>query len=146
MTIFDEIAEKIGDDQWEKWKIQVLDAKDEIAAFVATYQLGATTAFYPIDKLATAPFRSAKEYFDYLMQEHMTHLWTQRNLAFNRKEADERYGARRLFAQLVDKFCVDCGRYKLFCDDFRPQNMLVNPKTLRITAVLDLEFTNALPG
>ncbi|KAI9710765.1 MAG: hypothetical protein M1820_002598 [Bogoriella megaspora] len=106
----------------------------------------ATTAFYPVDKFATTPFKSSREYFEGLMREHMTHLWTQRNLAFNQKQAEERYVARHLFAKLVDKFCVNNGSYKLFCDDFRPQNMLVDPKTLRITAVLDLEFTNALPS
>jgi hypothetical protein len=35
MTVFDEIAEKTGDDQWEEWKKQVLGARDEIAAFVS---------------------------------------------------------------------------------------------------------------
>lgn len=28
----------------------------------------------------------------------------------------------------------------------RPSNMLINPKTLRITALLDVEFTNAMPA
>ncbi|KAG9205164.1 hypothetical protein G6514_008741 [Epicoccum nigrum] len=36
------------------------------------------------------------------------------------------------------------GPFKLFCDDFRPQNILVGPETLRTKAVLDLEFTNAM--
>lgn len=40
MTIFDEIAEKTGDDQWEEWKNQVLGARDEIAAFVASRRQG----------------------------------------------------------------------------------------------------------
>ncbi|KAF2812622.1 uncharacterized protein BDZ99DRAFT_569271 [Mytilinidion resinicola] len=37
MTLFDE---KIGDDQWEEWKRRVLDAKKEIAAFVASRRPG----------------------------------------------------------------------------------------------------------
>ena len=37
------------------------------------------------------------------------------------------------------------GRFPLFCDDLRPTNMLVDLATLRITAVLDWEFTNAMP-
>jgi hypothetical protein len=40
MTVFDEIAEKTGDNQWEEWKKLVLDAKDEIASFVGHYRLG----------------------------------------------------------------------------------------------------------
>ncbi|KFY95481.1 hypothetical protein V500_02760 [Pseudogymnoascus sp. VKM F-4518 (FW-2643)] len=39
----------------------------------------------------------------------------------------------------------DCGPFKLFCD-FPPQNILVDPKTHRITAVLDLELANAMPS
>ena len=75
----------------------------------------------------------------------MTHLWTQRNLSTYPKDAQKRLISRHLFAQLVDKYCIDdCGPSKLFCKDFRPQKMLVDPKTLRITAVLDLEFTDAM--
>lgn len=108
----------------------------------------ATTAFFPVDKFPTGPFHSAREYFDYIVQEQLTHLQTQRNLIFSKDEAKERYTARHLFAQLVDKYCLndDNGCFKLFCDDLRPQNKLVDPDTLRITAVLDLEFTNALPS
>lgn len=40
MTVFDEVAGKTGDDQWEEWKKQVLGARDEIAAFVACYRTG----------------------------------------------------------------------------------------------------------
>lgn len=39
-TVFDEIAEKIGDDRWEEWKKRVLDGKDQIAAFVAYRRSG----------------------------------------------------------------------------------------------------------
>jgi hypothetical protein len=47
----------------------------------------------------------------------------------------------------VNKYCTDDrGPFKIFCDDFRPQNILVDPSTLRIKAVLDLEFTNAMPS
>jgi hypothetical protein len=40
MTLFDELAEKLGDDQWNTWKSQVLSAREEIASFVATRQPG----------------------------------------------------------------------------------------------------------
>jgi hypothetical protein len=114
-----------------------------------TYSMNelATTAFYPIDKFPTQPFNSATEYFKSLMFQQKTHLWTQRNLCGSRTEAIHRYTSRHLFAELVDKYCSDDrGPFKIFCDDFRPQNILVDPSTLRITAVLDLEFTNAMPS
>lgn len=120
-----------------------------VTARPLTYSMNelATTAFYPNDKFPIAPFESASDYFKSLTNEHITHLWTQRNLSSNPKDAQERYVARHLFAQLVDRYCInDRGPFKLFCDDFRPQNMLVDPKTLRITAVLDLEFTNTMPS
>jgi hypothetical protein len=40
MTFFDEVAEKIGDDQWNEWKERILDAKEEIATFVASRRPG----------------------------------------------------------------------------------------------------------
>ncbi|KAF1847815.1 phosphotransferase enzyme family protein-like protein [Cucurbitaria berberidis CBS 394.84] len=114
-----------------------------------TYSMNelATTALYPVDKFPTAPFASAREYFESLLSEQKTHLWTQRNLCGSPVEAKDRYISRHLFAQLVDRHCInDHGPFKLFCDDFRPQNILVDPTTLRIKAVLDLEFTNAMPS
>ena len=42
---------------------------------------------------------------------------------------------------------ADCqeGHFPLFCDDVRPTNMLVDPATLRITAILNWESTNTMP-
>lgn len=41
-----------------------------------TYSMNelATTAFYPIDKFPTAPFKSLVDYFRSLIREHITHL------------------------------------------------------------------------
>ncbi|KAL9112421.1 MAG: hypothetical protein Q9227_003263 [Pyrenula ochraceoflavens] len=156
--ILDEIFEQIADIMLQLYQFTFSSigsiSKDssnlwQVTGRPLTYTMNelATTAFYPVDKFPTGPFESTREYLDYLTQERMTHLWTQRNLAFNKKEAEERYVARHLFTSLADKFCVDDdGSFRLFCDDFRPQNMRVDPDTLRITAVLDLEFTNVLPS
>ena len=79
----------------------------------------------------------------------MTHFKTQRNLATSETDAQWRFTARHLFAQLIPEYCVedeDAGPFKLFCDDLRPANMRVDPDTFRITAVLDFEFTNAMPA
>ena len=40
----------------------------------------------------------------------------------------------------------DAGPHRLFCDDMRPSNMLINPETMEITALLDFEFTNVMPA
>ncbi|KAK0111529.1 hypothetical protein ONS95_001883 [Cadophora gregata] len=114
-----------------------------------TYNMNelATVAGYPDKQFPTAPFDRASNYLRSVANEHLTHLWTQRNLADNPKIAQDRFIARHQFAQLISKYCVDdAGPFLLFCDDMRPSNMLVNPETLHITAVLDFEFTNTMPA
>lgn len=106
-----------------------------------------TSAGYPIDQFPTGPFECANDYLRSLTNEHRIHLRTQRNLAHGPASAKKLYIARHLFSKLIPQYCIDdYGPFKLFCDDLRPQNMLVDPDTLRITAVLDLEFTNAMPA
>jgi hypothetical protein len=98
----------------------------------------ATTVFFPLDKFAIDPFESASGYFRHLSCENLTHLFTQPNLSSTTKEAEEQYVARHLFARLVDKHSIcDNGSFKLFFDDLRPRNILVDLKSVRITAVLD---------
>lgn len=114
-----------------------------------TYNMNelATVAGYPDDQHPTAPFVCASDYLMSVANEHLTHLWTQRNLADDPEIAQKRFIARHRFAQLAPEYCIeDAGPFIPFCDDMRPSNMLVNPETLRITAMLDLEFTNAMPA
>jgi hypothetical protein len=114
-----------------------------------TYNMNelATSAGYPVDQFPTKPFTSANEYFRALADQHLIHLRTQRNLATDSEDARKRYIARHLFAKLAARHHSDKeGPFKIFCDDFRPANILVDRKTLQITAVLDLEFTNAMPA
>jgi hypothetical protein len=114
-----------------------------------TYNMNelATVAGYPDDQFPTTPFDSTSDYLRSVANEHLTHLWTQRNLADDPEIAQERFIARHRFAQLIPKYCVDdASPFIPFCDDMRPSNMLVNPETLRITAVLDFEFTNTMPA
>ncbi|KAF2637005.1 phosphotransferase enzyme family protein-like protein [Massarina eburnea CBS 473.64] len=105
----------------------------------------ATSAFYPMDKMPTSPFHSATDYFKAVADSYMTHLVTQRNFCTSRSSAEQLYTARQLFARCVPQYCTWDSPFKLFCDDFRAQNMLIDPDTYRITAVYDLEFTNAMP-
>ncbi|KAH7370306.1 hypothetical protein BKA65DRAFT_488132 [Rhexocercosporidium sp. MPI-PUGE-AT-0058] len=59
-----------------------------------------------------------------------------------------RYVARHCFAKLIPTYGMidDAGPHRLFCDDMRPLNMLINPETMEITALLDFEFTNVMPA
>jgi hypothetical protein len=121
-----------------------------VAGRPLTYNMNelATVTGYPDGQFPTAPFDRASDYLRSVANEHLTHLWTQRNLADDPEIAQKRFIARHRFAQLIPKYCVDddAGPFIPFCDDMRPSNMLVNPETLRITAVLDFEFTNAMPA
>ncbi|KND86545.1 hypothetical protein TOPH_08818 [Tolypocladium ophioglossoides CBS 100239] len=114
-----------------------------------TYNMNelASVAGYPGDKFPTSTFDRASDYLRSVANEHLIHLRTQRNLADDPEIAQARFIARHRFAQLVPKYCIDdAGPFIPFCDDLRPSNMLVNPDTLQITAVLDFEFTNAMPA
>lgn len=114
-----------------------------------TYNMNelATVAGYPHDQFPTAPFDCAGDYLKSVANEHLIHLLRQRNLADNAEIAKERFVARHRFAQLIPKYYPEeCGLSILFCDDMRPSNMLIDPETLHITAIIDLEFTNAMPA
>ena len=57
--------------------------------------------------------------------------------------------ARRLFLKLakdkrLSRPCDENGPFKLWCDDFRPTNVLLG-KDLHIAGAVDWEFTNAAP-
>lgn len=102
---------------------------------------------YPTNGCPTAPFMSANAFLHSLADEHLVHLHTQRNLANDRDDAKKRFIARYRFKQLITRYCLDdLGPFKLYCDDLQPSNMLADPDTLRITAVLDFEFTNTMPA
>ncbi|KAK2802798.1 hypothetical protein FQN50_007204 [Emmonsiellopsis sp. PD_5] len=114
-----------------------------------TYNMNelAVSTGYPINRFPAERFASANEYFRSLADQHLFHFHTQRNLANDSEDARKRYIARHLFQQLAaSNYINDKGPFKLFCDDLRPANILVNSETLQITAVLDLEFTNAMPA
>ncbi|KAJ5573494.1 uncharacterized protein N7459_007921 [Penicillium hispanicum] len=120
-----------------------------VAGRPLTYNMNelASVTSYPDGQFPTSPFDRASDYLRSLANEHLTHLWTQRNLADDAEIAQERFIARHRFAQLVSKYYPkDSGLALPFCDDIRPSNMLIDPETLQITAVLDFEFTNAIPA
>lgn len=114
-----------------------------------TYNMNelATVAGYPSDLFPSSTFDRASAYLKSVAHEHLAHLWTQHNLADDSDIAQARFITRHRFIQLIPKYCIDdAGPFIPFCDDLRPSNMLVHPETLQITAVLDFEFTNAMPA
>lgn len=98
---------------------------------------------------AISPFDRATDYFAACAQYFQTHLDAQHNIAGDDEElAWNRFLARRCFAKLIPEYSTigDNGPFRHFCDDLRPTNMLIDPKTLRITAVFDFKFTNVMPA
>ncbi|OQE07847.1 hypothetical protein PENVUL_c012G08199 [Penicillium vulpinum] len=101
-----------------------------------TYNMNelATVSGYPEDKFPTAPFDRASEYLRSVANEHLTHLWTQRNLADNPEIAQ-----KRTIPRIADYLYLSVTT----CDH---RIWLIDPQTLEMTAVLDFEFTNAMPA
>lgn len=96
-----------------------------------------------------ARFDRADEYFATCAQYFQAHLMAQRNIAGDDEDlAWKQFVARHCFAKLASEttYIENVGPFRLFCDDLRPTNMLINPDTLRITALIDFEFTNAMPA
>ena len=97
-----------------------------------------------------ATFKTASSYIETLAQLNIQHLLYQRNDAV--ESADDcrrKFVARQLFYMLArDKKlslpCCENGPFKLWCDDFRPANILLN-ENMHIAGVVDWEFTYAGP-
>jgi hypothetical protein len=97
----------------------------------------------------TGPFDRAGDYFNMCTRYFNLHMEQQRNIAGNDEDlAWSQYVARNCYPLLIPSHGAvdDDGPFRLFCDDLRPTNMLIDPDTLRITAVFDFEFTNAMPA
>ena len=111
-------------------------------------ELATMVCDYPSeDAFLIGAFDTCTDYFKWAMENNFTHLETQRNLCKDRKTAHKRFIARKRLAELMHNHIMDDhGPFIPFCDDLRPSNMLVNPDTLRIVAVVDWEFTNAMPA
>ena len=114
----------------------------------ALIQLGSL----PQSKLPTTTFDTTSSYFEALAELHIAHLMNQRNDAVDSAEDCRRkLVARYLFRKLAREHRLtkqlasfDKGPFKLWCDDFRPANILMN-KELKIVGVVDWEFTYAAP-
>lgn len=89
------------------------------------------------------------DYFTALAEHHLSHLRRQRNDALT-DEADchKKFIARCLFRKLVRDISVEHrqGPFHLYCDDFRPSNILVDVRRFCVNAVIDLEFAYVAPA
>ncbi|GKZ96535.1 hypothetical protein AnigIFM59636_011050 [Aspergillus niger] len=97
-----------------------------------------------------ATFKSTSSYIEALAQLNIQHLIHQRNNAI--ESADDcrrKYVARQLFYKLAKEkklfnLCHEHGPFRLWCDDLRPGNVLLNDD-MQVTGVVDWEFTYAAP-
>ncbi|KZF26708.1 kinase-like protein [Xylona heveae TC161] len=115
-----------------------------------TFNMNRLTQFsnIPHSIFRQPPFGTAADYFEELAQQHFHHLELQRNDAIS-DEADcrKKYIARCLFRKISHEISKrHCsGPFRLYCDDFHPDNVLVDASTLVVTGVVDWEFAYAAP-
>lgn len=94
-------------------------------------------------------FSSSLDYFACLAGAHTIHLKKHVNGIRNSRDARLKYTTRHLFKSIIPFFTSmseNNGPFKLFCEDFGPGNVLVDPETLEITSVIDWEFCYAAPA
>ncbi|KAJ6789987.1 hypothetical protein PWT90_08137 [Aphanocladium album] len=97
------------------------------------------------DDLPQFIFTSTSKYFVALAQLHIDHLTRQPKDAFGDElDCMQKYVARLLFRKMMSERVpsqLDEGPFKLWCDDFRPRNILLSDDD--IAGVIDWEFTYA---
>ncbi|KAB8277553.1 phosphotransferase enzyme family protein [Aspergillus minisclerotigenes] len=107
---------------------------------------------FPPKMLPNTPFATASSYYQSLSETEFLHLVTQRNDAVDSEpDCRSKYVARRLFCKLAAESRLHnhtmstSGLFKLFCDDLRPTNILLDD-SMKIIAVIDWEFTYTAPA
>ncbi|EYE96084.1 phosphotransferase family protein [Aspergillus ruber CBS 135680] len=103
----------------------------------------------PPSAFAEDRFSNAADYFEELAKQHLYHLEYQRNDAvMNEQDCRKKYVARCLFRRLSRKVSKEHrhGPFRLFCDDFRPDNILVDQSKLEIIGAFDWEWSYAAPA
>ncbi|BCR97085.1 aminoglycoside phosphotransferase family protein [Aspergillus luchuensis] len=95
-------------------------------------------------------FTSSTDYLYSLATQHLLHLRLQQRKPSLTSEEDfqRKLIARYLFLNLTKNLDLTNpqGPFRLYCDDFRPSNVLMNLNTSRVSAVIDWEFTYAAPA
>ncbi|ODM20999.1 hypothetical protein SI65_04052 [Aspergillus cristatus] len=89
----------------------------------------------------TGVYHTSFDYIFSLLEMQKIHLERQRNSVFDAKDCREKYTCRHLMKTIALSFIRNNnGPFKLFSDDLRPENVLVDKDTLQITAVIDWEI------
>lgn len=106
----------------------------------------------PTCVLPSQTYSTAEEWYGALVDMHMAQLALQYNDATeDDDDVRDKYVARKLFRRLADanNLWPDQGRsrgdFKLFSQDLRPANVLVD-EDLRVVGVIDWEFVSAAPA
>ncbi|KFY01911.1 hypothetical protein O988_02455 [Pseudogymnoascus sp. VKM F-3808] len=98
----------------------------------------------------SAAFEASSSYLTTLANMHLRHLTYQRNDAIvSASDCCQKYIARYLFRKLsvegkLSRPEHNFGPFKLWCDDLRPANMLIN-SNLELVSIIDREFAYAAP-
>ncbi|KAL9106155.1 MAG: hypothetical protein Q9227_008803 [Pyrenula ochraceoflavens] len=109
----------------------------------------AVSANIPQNQFSDQAFGSATDYWMSLANQHLSHLRYQRNdLVIDEEDCRKKYVARCLFRKIVKDISYEHrhGPFHLYCDDFRPSNVLIDVQKLCVTGVIDWEFTYVAPA
>ncbi|KFZ24893.1 hypothetical protein V502_00626 [Pseudogymnoascus sp. VKM F-4520 (FW-2644)] len=142
---FPRIGSLIQGDEEDTWSVAGRPLTSNMNEIV---QLGTLPRSKLPDKSAT--FETSSSYLTTLANLHLRHLTHQRNDAIDSaSDCRRKYIARYLFRKLSLKGRLshpqhNSGPFKLWCDDLRPANMLIN-SNLELVAVIDWEFTYSAP-
>ncbi|OQE05168.1 hypothetical protein PENVUL_c026G04463 [Penicillium vulpinum] len=106
----------------------------------------------PRSKIPNSTYSEASSYFDALAELQLSHLIIQRNDSVDSEDDYRRkFVARLLFRRLIrdqklrEKWlCHEAGPFPIWCDDFRPESVLVD-EAENIVGVVDWEFTYTAP-
>ncbi|KAG9604882.1 hypothetical protein KCU77_g945, partial [Aureobasidium melanogenum] len=101
-----------------------------------------------VDNHNLPAFETTTEYMRNLVQQNITHLHEQRNSIDDAADARRKFVLRCRMMELVPYFVSldhDTGPFKLFCDDFRFGNVLMNETTLKFTGVINWEWAYTAP-
>lgn len=105
----------------------------------------------PASILPSRTYSSSDEWYNALADMHVTQLAFQHNDAVeDEDDAYDKYTARQLFRnlaaerRLMPDLLESDNMFRLFSEDFRPANVLLN-KDLQVVGVIDWEFAYAAP-
>ncbi|KAJ5799754.1 uncharacterized protein N7518_001822 [Penicillium psychrosexuale] len=107
------------------------------------------SANLPEEVFPSHTFRSATDYFQSLAMQHLSHLrLQQRDAVSSEEDCRRKFTARCLFLDITKKLCTEHpqGPFRLYCDDLRPSNILIDLDSSRASGVIDWEFTYAAPA